>query len=333
MDLKRTRSIAEDPTPPVLTAAVPAELHGTRLDAAAARLFPDYSRARLQAWIEEGRLTVNGAAAPRSRDPVRTGDRLELEPVVEVEHAIMAQDIPLDVVYEDRHIAIVNKPAGLTVHPGAGQSDRTLQNALLHRYPQTAKVPRAGIIHRLDKDTSGILVVALTLKAHTRLVETLAAREIRREYDALVAGVLPAGGTIEAPIGRHPHDRIKMAVVDDGRPAVTHYRVIERFTHHTLLSVRLETGRTHQIRVHLAHMKHPIVGDAVYSDRNVRGQFPEPLRQKLKTFPRQALHARELELAHPATGKTVHASAPMPADMRELVVELRQHAAQGGARR
>ena len=307
-----------------LSAEVPAELDGSRLDAAAAKLFPVYSRARLQDWIEQGLLTRNGLAAARTRETVRGGDLLRLTPVTADAGSAAAQEITLDVVYADDALAIINKPPGLIAHPGAGAPDGTLQNALLHRFPQTSAVPRAGLVHRLDKDTSGLLVVALTLPAHTRLVAAMAARRIRREYDALVNGGVVSGATVDAPIGRDPHNRVRMAVLDGGRRAVTHYRVQERFRFHTLLRVRLETGRTHQIRVHMASLRHPVVGDGVYGGQVVRGVgMDEELRAALRAFPRQALHARELSLHHPDDGSERHVVAEPPADMQELLGRLR----------
>jgi 23S rRNA pseudouridine1911/1915/1917 synthase len=309
-------------------ARVPLELSGSRLDAAAAQLFPEFSRSRLQSWIAEGALRVNGAVAGRARQSVLEGDELELDAETPHNETVQAQAIALEVLYTDEHIAILNKPAGLTVHPGAGVSDGTLQNALLHAFPETAQVPRAGIVHRLDKDTSGVLVVARTLAAHTRLVAMIAARELHREYDAIVAGVLSGGGRVEAAIARHPRDRTKMAISEGGRAAVSHYRVAERFRFHTHLKVKLETGRTHQIRVHMAHIKHPIVGDPVYGTRSVRGRGLEPgLREKLSAFPRQALHAHELALAHPVTREALSFSAELPKDLRQLLVALREDAA------
>jgi 23S rRNA pseudouridine1911/1915/1917 synthase len=228
------------------------------------------------------------------------------------------------VVYADDALAIINKPAGLTAHPGAGQPDGTLTNALLHRWPQTAVLPRAGLVHRLDKHTSGLLVVALNPSAHTRLVAAMAARRIKREYDAVVNGTLTAGGTVDAPISRDPHNRLRMAVVAGGRSAVTHYRVHQRFTYHTHLRVRLETGRTHQIRVHMAQIKHPIAGDAVYGGRLARGVGMDAgLRETLRRFPRQALHARELALQHPVDGRELAFTAEPPADLQALLATLR----------
>ena len=310
-----------------LSASVPEALNGARLDVVCAKLFDDYSRARLQTWIDAGRVRVNGETITRGRTPALSGDVIAVDTEAEVDHRVHPQDLALDVVHADKSIAIINKPPGLTVHPGAGQADKTLQNALLHHFPQTAAVPRAGIVHRLDKDTSGLLVVALTLTAHHKLVDELSRREFRREYDAIVQGTLIAGGTIDEPIGRHPRDRLKMAVVHDGRPAVTHYRVQERFAQHAHLRVRLETGRTHQIRVHLAHIRKPIVGDFLYGGSMRGSGLPVELREALKAFPRQALHARELGLTHPGTGKAVQWTVEPPADMQHLLKLLRAHAA------
>ncbi len=300
-------------------AEVPAELDGVRLDAAAAQLFPDYSRARLRLWIEGGRMLHNGQATARGRQPVRAGDRLQLDPDdAALESRVVAQPIDIEVLYADAALAIIDKPPGLTVHPGAGTPDGTLQNALLHRFPQTAAVPRAGLVHRLDKNTSGLLVVALDLRAHTRLVAALARREIRREYDALVVGAVTAGNTVDAPIGRDPRHRTRMAVTEGGRRAVTHYSVVERFERLTLLRVQLETGRTHQIRVHLAHLRHPIVGDSVYGSRRRSGVAAAD------AFPRQALHARRLSFAHPLSATPLQFEAPLPDDLQSLLRVLRE---------
>lgn len=305
-------------------AEVPADLDGSRLDRAAAQLFNDYSRERLKAWIGAGELTVNGAAAGRPRDPVHAGDLLRIEARLAVQEEVRAQPIELNLLHVDEDIAIINKPAGLTVHPGAGQADSTMQNALLHRFPQLAQVPRSGIVHRLDKDTSGLLVVALNLASHTHLVRALQAREIKREYDAIVHGCPTGGGTIEAPIGRHPTRRTRMAVVGDGRPSVTHFRVAERFAHHTHLAVQLETGRTHQIRVHLQHLRYPMVGDPVYGTRSVRGAgLSDALRAQVQRFGRQALHARRLSLLQPRSGEELRFEAPLPDDMQGLLAALR----------
>jgi 23S rRNA pseudouridine1911/1915/1917 synthase len=295
------------------------------LDRAAAALFPAYSRARLQQWIESGALQLNGQRAPRLRERVSTGDRLSLAVPEAKADSPQAQAIGLNVVYADDEVAVIDKPAGLIVHPGAGAPDGTLQNALLHRFPQTASLPRAGIVHRLDKDTSGLLVVGLTLSAQTRLAEAMAAREVQREYEAIVNGVLTAGGTIDAPMGRDARNRLKMAVVaSGGRHAVTHYRVLERFAYHSYLRVKLETGRTHQIRVHMTHIRHPIVGDALYGGRLQRGHgLPESVRKALHEFPRQALHARELAFAHPLDGRECRFESPLPEDFQSLLNALR----------
>jgi len=324
-----TATVPEDDNDLQLSAEVPEELAGKRLDAVCAQLFDAYSRSRLQTWIEAGRLRLDGEVITRTRHPVEVGAWIELDAEPEVETGIDAQDLPLNVVYSDRDIAIIDKPAGLTVHPGAGQRAGTLQNALLFHFPQTAAVPRAGIVHRLDKDTSGLLVVALSLTAHTQLVNELQAREFGRQYDALVQGELIAGGTIDAPIGRHPRDRLRMAVVDHGgRDAITHYRIGERFSQFTRLRVQLETGRTHQIRVHMAHIRHPIVGDQAYGG-SLRGAGLDPvLREALRSFPRQALHARELALTHPRSGKRLQWTSEPPEDMQTLYALLRQYSPQ-----
>ncbi len=306
-------------------ARVPEDLGGARLDVAAARLFHDWSRARLQGWISEGRLKINGAAASRVRMPVVVGDLLELDPEIEPDFRIEPQEIDFEVLYEDASIAVVNKPAGLTVHPGAGQSDRTLQNALLHRFPQTAKVHRAGIVHRLDKHTSGLLLVALSAEAHAPVVAMLARREIQREYDALINGTPVSGGTIDLPIGRSQRDRLKMAVVEGGRDSVSHYRIQERFKHHTHLRVQLETGRTHQIRVHFSHLRMSLVGDVLYGGGGARGAgLPQATREVLRAFQRQALHARALAFNHPLTGAPLSFEKEMPQDMQDVLNALRE---------
>jgi 23S rRNA pseudouridine1911/1915/1917 synthase len=310
-----------------LSLKIPDTLAGQRLDQALAELLPDYSRSRLKAWIESGEILVDGAMR-RPRDKMHGGEAITVAATLTEQSAAVAQDIPLQVVYEDAHVYIVNKPAGLVVHPGAGNPDWTLQNALLARDPSLATLPRAGIVHRLDKDTSGLLIIARTLPAHTALVRMLEDRDIHREYEAICRGVMTAGGTIDAPIDRHPTDRVRMAIRDGGRAAVTHYRVIRRFRAHTHVRVQLETGRTHQIRVHLAHAGYPIVGDRVYGGRLALPKgCSEELRLSLRAFPRQALHAARLQLAHPVTGKPLEAQAPLPQDMRELVAVLAADAA------
>lgn len=310
-----------------LTLKVPDEQAGQRLDQALAAMLPDYSRSRLKTWIESGEVLVDGAVR-RPRDKVSGGEAVTVNASLPEETEAVAQDIPLVLAHEDRHLFVVNKPAGLVVHPGAGNPDLTLQNALLALDPGLATLPRAGIIHRLDKDTSGLLIVARTLPAHTALVRMLEARDIHRGYEAVCRGVMTAGGTVDAPIERHPTDRVRMAVRHGGREAVTHYRVIKRFRAHTHVRVQLETGRTHQIRVHLSHAGFPIVGDRVYGGRLTlpRGASEE-LKTTLREFPRQALHAARLEFAHPVTDKEVVCAAPLPADMQGLLQALARDAA------
>lgn len=316
------------------TAVVPDAAAGRRFDAVLADLFPEFSRSRLSAWIKAGDALLDGRPA-RPRDPVRGGEAVSLNVILDIQTDAAPEDIALDVLYEDDAVFVIDKPAGLVVHPGAGNPTGTLVNALLHRDPALAALPRAGIVHRLDKDTSGVMVVARTLPAHTALVEQLASRGVHRQYLAVVVGALVSGGTANAPIDRHPRDRIRMAVRDDGREAITHYRLRERFRAHTALECRLETGRTHQIRVHMAHLKHPIVGDPLYGGplKLPRGATPE-LVEALRNFKRQALHAETLEFAHPLTGEPIRCTAPVPADLRTLLDALRndQRAAQEAGR-
>lgn len=305
-------------------AEVPFELGGQRLDQIAAQLFPEHSRSRLAGWIKDGRLTVDGAVL-RPRDIVHSGAQLVLEAEQEAQGEWLAQDIELEIVYEDEHILVIDKPAGLVVHPAAGHQDGTLLNALLYHVPDIANVPRAGIVHRLDKDTTGLMVVAKTLEAHTKLVAQLQARSVSRIYEAIVIGVITSGGTIDAPIGRHGVQRQKMAVVDAGKVAVSHYRVLERFRAHTHTRVKLETGRTHQIRVHMSHIGYPLVGDPVYGGRfRIPPVASQTLVQTLREFPLQALHARFLELDHPATGVRMKWESPLPEDFLWLLSLLRQ---------
>ena len=314
-------------TPEPRDARVPESAAGRRFDAVLAELFPEFSRSRLAEWIRAGDALLDGRQA-RPRDPVRGGERVRLVARTGIETDALAQDIPLDVLYEDDALLVIDKPAGLVVHPGAGNADGTLVNALLHRDPALAALPRAGIVHRLDKDTSGTMVVARTLQAQAALVEQLSAREVHRQYLAVVTGALVSGGTADAPIDRHPRDRLKMAVREDGRDAVTHYRLRERFRAHTALECRLETGRTHQIRVHMAHLKHPIVGDPVYGGplKLPKGATDE-LVAALRGFRRQALHAETLEFLHPASGEAIRCSAPVPDDLRALLAALREDTA------
>jgi len=300
------------------------ELSCLRLDQALARLFGDYSRSRLQGWIREGRVLVDGQ--PRKpRDKVVSGERIELRAVLERQVPVQAQEIPLEIVHEDEHLLVVSKPAGLVVHPAAGVADGTLQNALLYHDARLALLPRAGIVHRLDKETTGLMVVARSPVAHKRLVEALQARRIDRHYQALVVGRPTAGGRVEAPIGRHPVQRTRMAVVEGGKPAVTHYRIAEPLRIHTLLDVKLESGRTHQIRVHMAHIHYPLVGDPAYGGRlKLPPGADEETLQALRTFRRQALHARCLELEHPVTGEAMAWEAPLPEDFSSLLDVLRR---------
>ncbi|GGH93049.1 23S rRNA pseudouridine(1911/1915/1917) synthase [Pseudomonas fluvialis] len=307
-----------------LQAEVPYELGSQRLDQVAAQLFPEHSRSRLSAWIKEGRLTVDGAVL-RPRDPVHAGALLALQAEQEAQGEWLAQDITLNIVYEDEHLLVIDKPAGLVVHPAAGHADGTLLNALLHHVPDIVNVPRAGIVHRLDKDTTGLMVVAKTIEAHTQLVAQLQARSVGRIYEAIVIGQLTSGGTVDAPIGRSSAQRQRMAVTAGGKPAVTHYRVLERFRSHTHVRVKLETGRTHQIRVHMSHIGYPLVGDPVYAGRfRIPPGASPTLVQELKSFPRQALHARFLELQHPATGLRMKWQSALPDDFVWMLSLLRQ---------
>jgi len=307
---------------------VPEELAGLRLDQALARMFPEYSRSRLKEWLLAGAITIDGGSR-RPRDAVGGGEAIVLVPQAEVEVGARPEPMQLDVVREDDDVLVVNKPAGLVVHPGAGNTSGTLMNGLLHHAPQLEEVPRAGIVHRIDKDTTGLLLVAKTLTSHTALVRQLAERDISREYLAVCSGVLTGGGTIDQPIARHPVDRKRMSVQSDGKPAVTHYSVLERFRSFTYIRVRLETGRTHQIRVHFAWRRHALVGDPVYGGRLALPKgATEPVVDILRRFKRQALHAAKLSFAHPSSGETVEVEAEMPADLRELLNVLREDAAQ-----
>jgi 23S rRNA pseudouridine1911/1915/1917 synthase len=313
-----------------LERAIPPELAGLRLDQALARLFPEHSRSRLQAWVRAGRVTVDAGRADVKRK-VWGGERIALSPAASAGgDAYAPQPIALRIAHEDDAIIVVDKPAGIVVHPGAGNRDGTLANALLHHAPTLAGVPRAGIVHRLDKDTTGLLVVAKTPAAQTHLVRQLAARTVKREYLALVhGGVARGAGEVDAPIGRHPTARTRMAVTARGKPAHTRYRVVERFTEATLLAVGLDTGRTHQIRVHMRAIGHPIVGDPTYGGRAAprdgkRAAPGDATRGLLAAFPRQALHAAQLGLVHPASGAACEWRSELPGDMRELIDRLRR---------
>ena len=301
---------------------LPLDLAGSRLDQALARLLPQYSRTRIQRWIEQGAIKVNGIV-PRPRDVVVGGETASVEARIEEVSGIEAEKLPIDIVHQDASIIVINKPPGLVVHPGAGNREHTLQNALLAHDVKLKRVPRAGLVHRIDKDTSGLLVIARTLEMHTALVAMLAAHEIEREYLAVCLGVMTGGGTVDEPIGRHRTQRIKMAVRSDGRSAVTHYRIEKKFRAHTLARIRLETGRTHQIRVHLAHIGYPIVGDPVYGGRRkLPAGASAALRATIEGFGRQALHAARLTFAHPKSGKAVAFDAPLPKDLKGLLAAL-----------
>ncbi|MFI8482509.1 23S rRNA pseudouridine(1911/1915/1917) synthase RluD [Pseudomonas sp. NPDC078700] len=307
-----------------LSAEVPTDLGGQRLDQIAAQLFAEHSRSRLTAWIKEGLLTVDGKVI-RPRDIVHGGAQLELNAEQEAQGEWVAQDIALDIVYEDDDILVINKPAGLVVHPAAGHADGTLLNALLHHVPDIVNVPRAGIVHRLDKDTTGLMVVAKNIQAQTQLVDQLQKRTVSRIYECVVIGVITAGGKIDAPIGRSSSQRQRMTVTDGGKQAISHYRVLERFRSHTHARVKLETGRTHQIRVHMSHVGFPLIGDPVYAGRfRIPPAASPTLVQSLKEFPRQALHARFLELDHPVTGKRMKWESALPDDLVWLLTLLRQ---------
>ncbi len=300
---------------------------GCRFDVALAEALPQYSRSRLAAWIKDGAVTLQGRPA-KPRELVYGDEVVTVRAEIPADESVLPQAMALDIRHQDKHLLVINKPVGLVVHPGAGNPSNTLQNALLAWDPKLATVPRAGIVHRIDKDTSGLLVVARSLEAHTALVEMLREHAIQREYLALVVGRVTSGGTVDQPIGRHRTDRIKMAIRADGREAVTHYRLAERFRNHTLLRLQLETGRTHQIRVHMAHIGHPLVGDPVYGGRRqlTAGEDPRA-RAALQAFKRQALHATRLAFEHPMTGKPVEVEAPPPDDLQALLAMLREVAA------
>jgi 23S rRNA pseudouridine1911/1915/1917 synthase len=297
---------------------------GLRLDQAAAELFTDYSRARLQAWIRDGSLTLEGRPAqPKQR--VSGGDLLRLRAVPEPDGEALPQAIDLDVLFADADILVLNKPAGLVVHPAAGNPDGTLLNGLLHFDSALAELPRAGIVHRLDKDTTGVLVVARSLRAHTRLVRQLQARSMRRIYEAVACGPTPAEGRVDKPIARDPRNRQRMAVVASGRAAVTRFRLLHAYAHFSHLEVALETGRTHQIRVHMQHLGFPLAGDPKYGpDRSLTRRWPDAVAAAVQALGRQALHARRLTLKHPASGEICDFEAPLPDDFRGLLAALQR---------
>ena len=296
---------------------------GMRLDQALSELFPDYSRSRIKEWIVNNKVLVNNNIVNKPKDKVLGGEKIIIEVEIEEETYHQPEDIKLNIVYEDDHILVINKPRDLVVHPGAGNPNGTVLNALLYYYPDISRVPRAGIVHRLDKDTTGLMVVAKTIEAQTHLVESLQLREITREYEAVAMGIITAGGSVDQPITRHPTKRTHMAVFPTGKPAVTHYRVMEKYRLHTRLRLRLETGRTHQIRVHMAHIAHPLVGDPLYGGRPRPPKgASESFIQTLRDFDRQALHATMLRLYHPITGELMEWHAPIPDDMQKLIQEL-----------
>ncbi len=307
-----------------LTATVSEAQLRQRLDQTLAELFPNYPRTRIKEWILDRRVSVNGAIVDKPKEKVLGGEQVAIDAEIEEEQRWEAQNIPLNIVYEDDDILVINKPCDLVVHPGAGNPDGTVLNALLYHYPAIANVPRAGIVHRLDKDTTGLMVVAKTVPAQTHLVETLQLREITREYEAVAIGTMTAGGKVNEPISRHSTKRTHMAVHPMGKPAVTHYRIMEHFRAHTRLRLRLETGRTHQIRVHMSHINHPLVGDPLYGGR------PRPPRgasdqfiATLRAFDHQALHATMLRLYHPITGIEMEWRAPLPQDIVDLIEVLK----------
>ena len=302
---------------------VPNELGNKRFDQIAAQLFPDFSRARLQAWIRDGVLTVDGETR-KPKDKLVGDELLEINVVTQAEGEWLPEVMDLDVVYEDDHIMIINKPMNMVVHPAAGNLTGTLLNGLLHHCPSLQDIPRAGIVHRLDKDTTGLMVVAKTLKAQNHIVNQLQTREMGREYEAIVQGTMTGGGSVKEPMARHAKDRTKMAVHPTGKDAITHYRILDKFPCHTHVRVKLETGRTHQIRVHMAHIKHPLAGDQTYGGRvRLPKGVSTVLRDVLRDFPRQALHAKRLELHHPETEELMSWEVPLPEDFIELLAALK----------
>lgn len=316
--------MSSDESDLILQAKVPPQMAGRRLDQVLAELFTDWSRSKLTSWIKDGRVSVDGNTVTKPREKLFGDEDISVRVIEEIEAEAVPQDIPLDIVYEDDTLMVINKPAGMVVHPAAGNPDGTLVNGLLFYRPEQAQLPRAGIVHRLDKETTGLMVVAKTAGAHKSLVEQLQARTVKRQYEAVIQGRLTAGGTVDQPIGRHPSDRKRQAVWPTGKPAVTHYRVIERYRAHTLVQCRLETGRTHQIRVHMSYIRHPIVGDPTYGGRvKLPPRAGDALVEILREFGRQALHARRLGLEHPETGEWMEWERRRPDDMHELVEILR----------
>jgi 23S rRNA pseudouridine1911/1915/1917 synthase len=306
---------------------IPPANAGQRLDQVLAALLPEYSRTKIKEWIEAGQILIDGTRL-RPRDRVLGGERVAVTAVLPTSEAVVAQPMELDIVHQDTDVLVINKPAGLVVHPGAGNRSGTLQNALLHFDAALGQLPRGGIVHRLDKDTTGLMVVARTVPAHTALVRAIEARQVERHYEAICVGCMTAGGTVDAPIDRHPVDRLKMTVRSGGREAITHYRVAQRFRRHTHIRVQLETGRTHQIRVHMAHIHYPVLGDAVYGGRLLLPKEAEPeLIDLLRGMRRQALHAAHLAFEHPLSGQALAFDAVLPQDMQALLQALARDAA------
>ena len=317
--------MTQSPNTIQLEASTEATHFGLRLDQVLADLFPEYSRSKLKTWIQEGNVAVNGEVITVPRHKMQMDELVTVQAEMDVQVTSVAQDIALNIVYEDEHILVINKPADLVVHPGAGNPSGTVLNALLNHYPEIDKVPRAGIVHRLDKDTTGLMVVAKTIPAQTHLVDQLQRREMSREYEAIALGTMVAGGIVDEPIGRHATKRTHMAVREMGKPAVTHYRVIEKFRAYTHLRLKLETGRTHQIRVHMAHIKHPLLGDQVYGGRpRLPKGASEEFIAALRGFQRQALHAAQLSLFHPETEEWMTWKAPLPQDMQDLLKAVKK---------
>ncbi len=306
-----------------LTATVPADLAGERLDRVLARLFQDYSRARMQRWVRAGRVRVDGSTCCDTRVRLGGGERLDVQPAPEPAQCLRAEARPLTLLHRDRHLLVLDKPAGLVVHPGAGNPDHTLVNALLHLEPALAHLPRAGLVHRLDKNTSGLMVVACTVECLTRLSRLIAARDVHRGYEAVVHGVPTPEGRVEAPVGRHRVQRTRMSVRPGGRYAVTHFRRLRAFRAHAHLELELETGRTHQIRVHMAHLGHPLVGDREYGGvRTPPRSLGETAAAAVGAFARQALHARRLAFIHPMTDEPMALESPLPTDLASLLDAL-----------
>ena len=318
------------PEPIHLTTTITDKESGMRLDQALASLIPDYSRSQWQQWIKQGCITVNHEEVTQPKTKVIEHQIIELTATLLPKISWEPQPLDIDIIYEDNAIIVINKPAGLVTHPGAGNPDNTLVNALLYHHPALEQLPRAGIVHRLDKDTTGLMIIAKTLQSHQFLVQAIQQRCVKREYVAIAQGNFIAGGTLNYPIGRHPIQRTKMAVNPAGKHATTHYKILEHFKHHSHLHITLETGRTHQIRVHFSHIKHPLVGDPTYGNkRNTIKPCNESLRKAINGFNRQALHATRLTLQeHPESKKTISWEIPPPKDFQNLLEQLRLNEAE-----